>query len=217
MAEQNFKAYGIALILGSLGIIATMIFHPTAHDLLADSDQVSRRGEIRAVATHSLALISCPVLLFGFIGLSRRLGWEWPSLAALTAFAFSTAAALGAAVASGLIAPVLTREILEAADPSREMLHNLLWYNGLVNQAFAKVLVVASFCAILIWSVHLVNLKLARITGIIGVIISLVSLAAFFAGHIRLDVHGFGMLVLAQSFWNILVGIFLFRTEKLGP
>jgi hypothetical protein len=33
----------------------------------------------------------------------------------------------------------------------------------------------------------------------------------FLAGHLRLDVHGFGIVVLAQSAWFIWVGILLLR------
>jgi hypothetical protein len=40
-----------------------------------------------------------------------------------------------------------------------------------------------------------------------------VSLAAFFGGHLRLNIHGFGLFIFAQSAWAILVGALLCRPE----
>jgi hypothetical protein len=73
---KHSSLYGVALIVGSVGGVVTMLFHPTGHDLLAQADQIARRNEAITVATHSLALVSIPVLLFGFSGLTSRLGCD---------------------------------------------------------------------------------------------------------------------------------------------
>ena len=36
-------------------------------------------------------------------------------------------------------------------------------------------------------------------------------LAGFFAGHLRVDVHGFGIVTFAQSAWLLWVGALLLR------
>ena len=104
---KHSSIYGIALIVGAVGGVVTMIFHPTSHDLIGPVDQIARRNEIITVATHGLALVSIPISLFGFLGLSRRLGLDRPLVsAALVFYSFAAVAAMCAAVASGLIAPL---------------------------------------------------------------------------------------------------------------
>jgi len=139
---KHSSLYGIALIVGALGSVVTMIFHPTSHNLL---EPVVQRDEIIAVATHTLALISIPISVFGFLGLSRRLGLDRPLVsAALVVYLFATVAAMCAAVASGLIAPVITRRMLIEDESTRQPLRLVLWYDSLLNQGFAKVFFTAS-------------------------------------------------------------------------
>ncbi|HWS53880.1 MAG TPA: hypothetical protein VN228_07130 [Pyrinomonadaceae bacterium] len=205
--------YGAALVAGALGMTVTMFFHPTAHDLLAPSGGAARRGEAMAAATHALALASAPTLFFGFLGLSRRLGPDRPLVsAALVAFAFGAVAAMTAAIVSGLVAPALTRQMLAGDDANREALHRIFRYNGLLNQGFAKVYVVASSLAVLCWSAAVYGFgRLARLVAAFGCAVALLSLSAFFAGRLRLDAHGFGLFVFAQSAWVVLVGVFVLR------
>lgn len=212
---KHSRVYGAALILGALGTVITMVFHPTGSDMLQEDEHAAKLGEFLAIATHSLALISYPVLCLGFIGLYRRLEEnEVISTAALVALFFGAFSILIAGTASGLIAPTLTRQILEADEVSRTTLHALLDYNFAINQAFTKVFVVASSTSIILWSVNLWKEgNYARVVSSVGCLIALISLSAFFGGHLRLDVHGFGLLAFAQAFWMILVGIFLFRTK----
>ena len=213
---KHSAIYGIALIVGSVGGVVTMIFHPTGHDLLAPVDQIARRNEMLAVAVHSLALASLPVTLFGFVGLSRRLGLDHaPVLAALIVYAFGAVAVVCAAVASGLIAPILTRQILTADESTRQPLSMIFMYNGLLNQGFAKVFVTASSVAVIFWSVSILKIGgFARIVGLIGCVVGLVSLAAFFSGHLHLNVHGFGLFIFGQSAWAILLGVLLCRSNS---
>src|SRR5215208_2658697 len=129
---KHSSIYGAALIAGSLGGIVTLFFHPTGHDLLAQADQIARRNETITVATHSLALICIPVLLFGFFGLSRRLGLDNPlASGALIAYSFGQTAILSAVVINGLVAPVLTRQILTADDATRQVLRAVFMNNTL--------------------------------------------------------------------------------------
>jgi len=210
---KHSSIYGIALIVGAVGGVVTMIFHPTSHDLIGPVDQIARRNEIITVATHGLALVSIPISLFGFLGLSRRLGLDRPLVsAALVFYSFAAVAAMCAAVASGLIAPVITRQMLIGDESTRQSLRLLLWYDSLLNQGFAKVFFTALSLAIIFWSISILRIsRFAQTIGIIGCVVALVSLVGFFSGHVRLDVHGFGLFILAQSTWVILLGVFLCR------
>jgi hypothetical protein len=212
---KRSRIYGVALICGALAGVAVMLFHPTGHDLLAQSDEVARRNELIAVAVHSLALAGTPVLIFGFFGLSRRLNFDRPLVsAAFIAYSFGSVAILCAAVASGLIAPKLTRDMLTADAQAQQLLRSLLDYNWYLNQGFAKVFVTASSVAVILWSVALPNAGgLTRVVRIVGIVVGLLSLAALLSGHLRLNVHGFGMFVFAQTIWTVLIGALLCRSD----
>jgi hypothetical protein len=212
---ERSSIYGVALIAGSLGGVVTMIFHPTGHDLLAQADQIARRNETITVASHSLALVSIPVLLFGFSGLSRRLGWNRPpTAAAFIAYAFGAAAAMCATVINGLAGPVLTRQILSADEPARQVLNAVLLNNTMLNQAFSKVFAAASSTGIALWSVSILKSgSFPRSVGIIGCVVGAVGLVGLLTGYLRMNVHGFGLLVFAESVWTIMVGLFLCRRD----
>ena len=123
-----------------------------------------------------------------------------------------------AAVASGLIAPMITRRMLTVDESMREPLRSLLWYDSLLNQGFAKVFFTALSVALIFWSVSILRIsKFANAVGIIGCFVSVVTLAAFFSGHVRMNVHRFGLFVLAQSVWIILLGVFLCRWKDSMP
>ena len=212
---KQTKIYGVALIIGALGTIVTMVFHPTGADLLHQNSDTASRGEFAALVTHSIALFSYPLLGFGLLGIYRRMENRHLTSAALIAYFFGGVGVMIAAAMSGLIAPSITREILSADDSTRPILHLLLDYNFSINQAFTKIFVVASSLSILLWSLSIRKAgKLALGIGIFGFLVSIVSLAALFGGHLRLDVHGFGTLAFSQATWFILVGVFMLTSKE---
>ena len=217
VAVANHPAiYGIALIVGALGGVVTMALHPTGHDLLATASEVARRNEQVTVATHSIALMALPILLFGFLGLSRRLGINRALVsAALIAYAFGLIAAMCATVLNGLVAPTLTRQILTSDDATRQHLQVVLMNNDLLNQAFSKIYLTASSIAVILWSIAMFNVsRFAKWIGLAGCLFAFGFLALFFAGHLRLNVHGFGLFIFAQSLWTILVGVFSMSLQR---
>jgi hypothetical protein len=213
---KHSKLYGFALTIGTLSGVITMLFHPTGRDLIGQPDEIAHRYELITVAVHSLAIFGLPVMFFGFLGFSRRLGLENPLVsAALIAYGFGAIAVLSAAVINGLVGPIVTGKINEADEPTQKLLHLVLMNNSLLNQAFTKVFVVAVGFALIAWSIHLWKKgKLMKITAIIGFIIGILSLFGIFSGHLKLNVHGFGLFTFAQSIWTILVAVFMIRPEN---
>jgi hypothetical protein len=51
----------------------------------------------------------------------------------------------------------------------------------------------------------------SRATGIYGLVISPVIFIVVGSGHVQLDVHGFGAVVLLQGIWLIATGAALYR------
>ena len=185
----------------AMGLV-TMALHPTT---------VANPALVLAV--HALALAGVPVGLYGAWVLARRLGEGGP--AAELAFAFYTlaaAATLIAATASGLLAPDVIHHAAELQGDARAAADAVARYNHAVNQAFAKVFVAASSVAILLWSIEMLRTRLlARAAGIVGCVVAALTLLGLLAGHLRMDVHGFGAVVLGQAIWLVMVGLELRR------
>jgi len=197
---------GIALIAGALGGVVTMSLHPTAHQLFVP-------GQFAAVAllgaaVHTLAIASMPVAFLGALALSQRLASaDRLGVAALVIYGFALAAGVAAAAVSGYVAPGLVREIMAASPPGHDAWQMLFDYNGRVNQAFARILAVASSGAIVLWSAAILkNRALARGIAVYGVILGTITILAVMSGLVTLGVHGFGLIVFTQSIWFIIVG-----------
>lgn len=206
-------ASGILLLAGSLAGIVVMSLHPTGHDLMTagGSEKLAQLN----VIVHGLALAATPIVFLGLLGVARRLGPSDLTTSALVAWGFGGLAVTSAAVASGFVAPGVIARII-AAEGSR-VPQAFLVYTGLWNQGFAKVNVVAYSVGILLWSAAILRSgRMARAAGIAGAVIGAGILLGFFSGHLRLDVHGFGIVTFAQSGWLIWLGILLCREAGAG-
>jgi hypothetical protein len=208
---SDHRLAGIALLAGVAGTLVTMLLHPSGHDLLRAGNFASAARLI--VVAHSLA-IACMVISFlGSIALTRHLDAAGRlAFSALVIYSVAMFAGLIAATASGLIAPGLAENILEAEGAEKETWQALFHYNGHVNQAFAGILVVTSSIAIGVWSVAMLQTaRFPRALGWYGVLAGVTAILAIAGGHLRLDVHGFGLVVLAQGIWLASAGVLLMR------
>jgi hypothetical protein len=205
------KLGGTALIAGALGFLVTMALHPTGHDLFEPGG--FEAGARLAAGAHALAIAMLPLTLLGLLALVRHV--DDPrrlALAGLVVYGFGAVAAMAAAIASGLVGPELVGELLASAPDERDRWHALLELATHVNQACARVLVCASSAGIALVSVALLR-RGARVLGAYGLVLAAVTLAALLSGHLRLDVHGFGAVVLGQAAWSIGAGVLLLRAR----
>jgi hypothetical protein len=103
-----------------------------------------------------------------------------------------------------------------AANPGMaDMWRAVLILNGHLNQAFAMIFVVASSAAIVLWSAAILrSAGFSRPLGIYGCIIGPLTVIAVISGHIRLNVHGFGIVVLVQAVWFISAGVLLWKEDQ---
>jgi hypothetical protein len=83
------------------------------------------------------------------------------------------------------------------------------------NQACAKVFVVGTSLAIILWSITLSRFGvLERRIGITGWFISLAALFGLLSGHVQMSAHGFGFIVLLQAVWAIALGVSMLRADR---
>jgi hypothetical protein len=167
------------------------------------------------VAVHSLALVCIPILFLGALGLTRRLASpNRLALSGLVLFGFSEVAVMIAAAVSGLVTPGLIHHMV--AEPgSADTWRAVLQLSGHLNQAFALIFVVASSVALVLWSTAIVRSNLfSRPLGIYGCLLGPLTILAVLSGHLRLNVHGFGMIALSQAIWFISAGVLLWRERQ---
>lgn len=214
---QDQRLGGSALIAGAIGMIVTMTVHPSGADLLVPG-QLQRMTYWTAGA-HALGIASMCLSFLGSLALAKHLsGPGRLALAGLVAYGLALAAGAIAASVSGFVAPSLMAEIASAADGDANLWRTLLDYNHRLNQAAARVLVVASSAAIVLWSAAIVRSgRLPRGVGVFGWVMAPAVTLALLSGHLQLGIHGFGLVVLAQSIWFVLVGALLFRSTHSGP
>jgi hypothetical protein len=195
---------GMCLIAGSLASMLVMVFHPTSADVVTHANFAQQAALNMGV--HGVAIAAIPVLFLGLLGVSRRLGPSDLTNAALVAYGFGGMAVMCAAVADGFVATPVIGQIL-TVETSRDTYQALLKYTGMWNQGFATVYVVASSVALLLWSaVIMKSAEMALAAGVAGITVGGGVLLGFFGGLLRLDAHGFGIVVFAQCGWFIWLG-----------
>lgn len=206
MTRDRVSAW--ALIVGASAGTLVMVLHPTGHELMAAAGRSS--GPLRlGVLVHALAIAAIPLVFFGGIGISRALAEQRAlATAALVAYGLAVVAVLSAALMSGMIATDLIERLAAADESQRVTLHALLSYTGRVNQAYAKVFVSASSVAIILWSAAMLKgRQFHRGIGVYGCVIGVLTFAGLWGGHLRLNVHGEGIVIFAQALWLILVAV----------
>ena len=207
--------YGVALIVGTLGAVVTMAFHPTGFDPHASAEAVAHEMSI-LVAVHTLALLSIPILVFGFVGVTMRAGWRRPeALLAFIIYGLSAVAIMFAGIADGIVNAALIPQMTDASDLKLQSVKAALFYNFQFNQACAKVFVVGTSLAIILWSITLSRFGvLEQRIGIIGWFVSAAALFGLLSGHVHMSAHGFGLIVLLQGMWVIALGVSMLRADR---
>ena len=202
---------GIALIAGAIGGLVTMVLHPTGGGILTPAEY--ERFAIMNVVAHSLAIASMPISFLGTLALTRRLqSPDRYSISALVFYAFALVAGMLAATASGFIATPLVGGATTAAT---ELNHALSHYTGLWNQAFARFLAVGSSVAILLWSFAILrNRRLSVRAAYYGIPVGILIVLFVGSGSLKLDIHGFGLVMILQSVWFISVGTLMMRADS---
>jgi hypothetical protein len=208
------RTAGWLLVAGCVAGLVTMSLHPTMHlGVSLSPSGLTRLARLDRVV-HGLAIIGVALVFLGTLALTRRLasGQNRLSLAALVVYAFAVVAIVLAATMDGFVAADLLNR-MAAGGPKLESLWMLLDYNTRIVIAFSSVYMVGTCVAIFLWSLAALRTgRLANGLAWYGLVAASLITLALFSGHIRLDVHGFGLIWLAQSIWFVLAGCLLMRS-----
>ncbi len=200
-------AAGLALLLGSAGLLVTMGLHPTGGSI----ERMAHVARIARIA-HALAIASIPLMLLGGLGLTARLKAD--AVLAPAGFVVFSIGCLGgmlAAVVNGLVAPtyaewVVGRANEHAADTA------IMHYGHALGAAFATIYMIASAVATMLWSAAILRSRaLASWAGWLGILLGAAALVAVLGGFLGLSVHEFTLFVLGLSVWTIVVGALMCR------
>lgn len=207
---QDNRLGGIALIIGAGCGVITMILHPVSGGHALSPAQFEKLATL-IESVHVLAIAGIPFLFLGALALTRHLDSPGRiALAALVCYTLSLVAVMIAPAISGLVGTnVLRRTLIQSSQSEQWRL--LLDYNHLINQAFSQIYVAASGAAIGLWSLVIVRSRsLSRGVGYGGLVLSVAIMVALSAG-LRLDAHGFGLIIFAEAIWLIVTGILLMQ------
>ncbi len=192
----------------------TMSLHPVVGAHPITPDQFEKLATLM-IGVHVLAIAGIPFSFLGAFALARRL--DSPDRLALLGLAIYSLGLVAVTIApaiSGLVGTEILRHII-ARGADGEQWRTLMSYNSLINQAFAKIFVVASCSAVALWSLTIVKSRVLPVAiGIYGLLMGLVVVIALISGALSLDAHGFGLVIFSQAIWFIVVGILLLRSKE---
>jgi hypothetical protein len=186
------RAAGIALIGAAAASMLGMAHHPTS----------LRAGPLIGIV-HGAMILFIGLLAFGFTHVARRRGLDRPAvLAGLVAYGIGAFADIGAAIINGFAAPALAAHAPNASHD----LFDLAWS---LNQALAKLGVVATGAAYTLWSLDL--WRRSRVVAILGLLAGLVPAVLLIGGWIDMHLHAAIWVYAVQVAWAALVGAWLLR------
>ena len=214
---KHLRLSGWALIAGSVGLLVTIVLHPSERGLF-DPAQTESVGRTTIMA-HSIALFALPLLFIGAVGIYRRIGWNSSvALAGLIIYGFALVAILNAVVIDGLVTPGLARAIANATPDKAAEWNIALKHNGLLDQAFMNVFLIASSLAVALWSVAIVRTgAVARVIGILGFLLSAGTIVALVTGLLSRNLHLFLLALVGQAIWFLSNGVQLCRSNETEP
>ena len=204
---------GLLLIGGTLVTFVALLRHPTG--LLSAGDNFAREAQY-AVWVHGIVIATTVLLFLGLLGLRRRLsGGPDLATAGLTTYGFAVICVTIAAAVSGFAGTALAARYLAAEPDTRHVVHEMFHYNSMLNQAFAKMHLVASAAAVLLWSLAMLKTQgFPRGLGVFGIIVGLGTLGGLALGSGHIGLHALLLYFGGQGSWMIWAGILLLRADE---
>lgn len=210
-APRRDVASGAVIAVSALATAALMTQHPsmgrheTREALFAEAVRIAAKTEF----VHAGMLIAMGALVFGFLGLARGLGPERPFVRlGVVAYILGALGGGGAAVLNGLVFPGMARHFVDRTPAEMEIAGTVLTFSHMLSNSLAAMGLIAWSAAVFSWSLAIVGYGGAwKWIAIFGFVIGAGPAAMFLGGHLRLDVHGFGLFIFGQALWSVAVGI----------
>lgn len=192
-AGRNDRVAGGILVAASLASMLVMAHHPS------DAHQMAM-GQI----VHGAMIAIVGLTALGLVQFARALGLDRLTvLGGLIAYAVALFADTGAATINGF---VVTNLVAHGVSDRTTFL--LAWE---ANQALARLGVVATGVAFLLWSVGLVARRgwMARALGTLGILAGALPMVLLATGMMRMNLHGAIPIYAGQALWMALAGLYL--------
>jgi len=190
---KNDRNAGGLLVMASVASILMMAHHPSnAHDYAM--------GQL----VHGAMIAIVAVSALGLTHLARRLGVERLSvLAGLVAYGLAVFSGVGAATINGFVVTNLV-----AKGETDHAIFALAWE---ANQALARMGVVATGAAFILWSIQLVTRGrwAGRALGGLGIVAGAVPALMLGTGMMTMHLHGAILIYGVQAAWMALAGLYL--------
>lgn len=211
---RNEKVGGILLVIGAALAVLVMLFHPHGHELLDAANHAKAAHQNQVI--HGTAILAMPMIFLGLLALHRRLASDL-STAGISVFGLAVVAVVNAALASGFTG-TWTLEKLRTATPEQKPIYEAI--GGLVhsaNQSCAMTYVLASSIAFFLFSLAIHRSgRLPKLFAYAGYVVAIVLFSFVIGGHLRLEVHGFGVVMFSQAAWLLGLGVALIRVGNRG-
>ncbi|AXT55423.1 hypothetical protein J8L88_05965 [Aquimarina sp. MMG015] len=211
MENYSYKSTGIALITGAILIIFTMILHPAGGNI----EHIIKISQSIRI-THSLAILSLPIVLFGFYGLTIALLDKWKlSILAFIIISFGLIAAMFAALVNGLTLPHYLNQYATKTEENLEVLQPIINYGFALNIPLDYIFIVACCIAILVYSIIiLAENKYPKWIGNLGIFITIFAIIGGGTDFVFTSLTGFRIFTFSIAAWILSIGLLLFKTKS---
>ncbi len=211
MKHQFYKSTGISLITGSILIIITMVLHPSGgsiEKIISISNSIT--------ITHSLAILSLPVILFGFYGLTNKLLNPWrTSILAFIIMVFGLIAAMFAALVNGLTLPYFLGQYADKISQNSSVLKPIMAYSFAINKPLDYIFIVGCCLAIMLYSWIIIRShKFPKWIGYFGVLLIFLSIIGAITGFVFMSLIGFRVFVFSLAGWILSSGLSLTLSKE---
>ena len=213
MKNHFYRSTGISLISGALLIIFTMLLHPLG-------GSIERIISIYNIITtaHSLAIVSLPIVLFGFYGLSVCLLDTYRfSLLSFIIIAFGLIAAMFAALFNGLVLPYFLHQYSDRLTETMDRLKPISNFSFAINLPLDYIFIIACCLSIFIYSMIILAKRIfPRWIGYLGIAIALFAIIGFVTAFVFTSLTGFRIFTFSIAFWILSSGVYLIK-NKVKP
>lgn len=214
----NAKAGAWALILAALSFIVLMAVHPSH-----SGGRIIGALSLSAIV-HGAALVTQPVMLYGFWQLTRTMQNRLLAEVALCFYVLAAGLTMLAATLSGLVIPAIIDaghvRVAHGApiDPEalRQTLQGQANYTVILNRAVAAVYVGIFAVAMMLWSIAWPGrTALVLIARILGSVIGAGVIVWALSGAMTLDArHGALLVTLVQMLWVLTAAAALLHAPR---